>query len=132
MTKMGSVSKDTKTLLQRAYRYIDRQDQEKVASVSLHRDRAGVIAHKMSTTRLPSGSPLIEGYDTIKQASLMLSDHDQALNVLDMVLDAVTKDQAKHASVEPGYAVSRPEGSEDKMSADEWLVSQILGPGALN
>jgi hypothetical protein len=129
MTKMGSVAKDTKTTLSKMYHYIDRQDMAKVASVSSHRDRAGELAQKMSATRLPSGSPIIEGYETIKQASLMLSDHDQALNVLDMVLDVITKDHAKHASVEPGYPCS-PQ-TDKELSADDWLVSQVLGSGSL-
>jgi hypothetical protein len=131
MTKMGSVTEDTKTILSRMYRHIDRQDQTKVASVAAQKDRAGVLAHKLSTTRLISGAPLIEGYESIKQAAVMLSDHDQALNVLDMVLDSVAASTVKHASVEPGYPCNAPVDA-DKLSADDWLVSQVLGPQALN
>jgi hypothetical protein len=130
MTKMGGVAEDTKSVLSRMYRHIDLRDQAKVASISQHKDRAGALAQKMSATRLLSGSPLIEGYDTIKQAALMLSDHDQALNILDMVLDAVAGDRTKSASAEPGYPCD-PRKEEEELSADQWLVSTVLGPGSL-
>jgi hypothetical protein len=135
MTKMGSITQDTKTLLGRMYKYIDKQDQVKTASVAAHRDRADALAYKMSQTRLPSGAPLIEGHEIVKQASLMLSDHDQTLNVLEMVLNSVVEDHTKHAAVEPGYPYSIPatgKEAEDKLSADDWLVSTVLGPNALH
>jgi hypothetical protein len=131
MTKMGGIVTDIKPMLGKMYQSIDRRDQEKVASISQHKDRAGALAQKMSSTRLLSGVPLIEGYDTIKQAALMLSDHDQALNVLDMVLDSIARDHTKQASAEPGHPCPAVKADADSLSANEWLVSEVLGPGAV-
>jgi len=113
MEKTGSVSADTRTLVDRMYRYIQRQDDAKTASVAAIQDRSGMIAQKMAAIRMLSGQPLIEGYEMIKEAASMMSDHDQALQLLDMVLDSFVVDRQKQASLEPGRpAASQATGEE--------------------
>jgi hypothetical protein len=133
MEKTGSAMQDVRSLTGRMYKAIDQRDQQKVASVSAHRDRAGALALKLSETRLPSGAPFIEGYDQVKQASALLEDHDKALDVFEMVLDLCNTDHSKVAAVEPGYPISASTNkTEDDMTADEWLVYKTLGPNAIN
>ena len=120
MEKTGSVSAETRDLVDRMYKHIEKQDSVKTASVAILKDRAGAVAHKLASTRLPSGSMLIEGYEEIKQAEAMLSQHDQALDLVTMVLDAVQQDRAKVASLEPGRPVDSPKRA---MTAKEQLYA---------
>ena len=120
MEKTGSVSAETRDLVERMYRHIEKQDSVKTASVAILNDRAGAIAQKLASTRLPSGSPLIDGYEEIKQASAMLSKHDEALNLVSMVLDAVQQDRTKVASLEPGRPV---DSSKRTLTAKEQLYA---------
>jgi hypothetical protein len=131
MTKVGSITNASKAFNNHASRMMDKEDQQKVASASAHRDRAEFLAHKLSETRLPSGATFIEGFEQIKQASFMLGDHDKALDIFEMVLDACSKDKAKSAAIEPGYPYSVPEYKESEMSADDYLIYKTLGPNAI-
>jgi hypothetical protein len=131
MTKTGSALQDVKTLTTRMYQTLDKRDQEKVASISAHRDRAGALAHKLSETRMVSGASFIEGYDAIKQASIMLGDHNKALDLFEMVLDACAADSTKLAAVEPGYPYASTQHKDEDLSADDYLVYKMLGPEAL-
>jgi len=121
MEKTGSISAETRHLVDRMYRMIERQDQEKTASVSAIKDRALEIAKKMAGTRLMTGHPLIEGYDSVKQAMTMMTDHDKSLNLITMILDTMQEDHGKHAGLEPGYGVPTPKGEE--LSAIEGLMA---------
>jgi hypothetical protein len=107
LEKTGSVSADTRDLLDRMSRYIDKQDHAKTASIAATKDRAGSLAQKMAGFLMLSGAPLIEGYEMVKQAEAMMTSHDEALELLDMVLDSMKDDRLKHAALEPG----RPSGS---------------------
>ena len=121
MEKTGSVSAETRDLVDRMYRYMDRQDHAKTASVAAIKDRAGELAQKMTGIRLMTGQPLIEGYEMVKQAADMMSDHDQALDLMTMILDSMQTDHHKQAGIEPGRAVPGSESRE--LSAIEQLMS---------
>ncbi len=121
MEKTGSISAETRDLVARMYRVIERQDGEKTASVGALKDRAGELAQKMAGIRLMTGQPLIDGYEMIKQAASMMSDHEQALVLLDMVLDSMQTDHRKQANLEPGKAVGVPQNTN--RSAVEELMA---------
>lgn len=122
MEKTGSISAETRDLVARMYRVIERQDGEKTASLGAMKDCAGALARKMADIRLMTGRPLIDGYEMIKQAADMMSDHEQALVLLDMVLDSMQEDHHKQADLEPGKAVGSPHAGErsaiDELMAD--------------
>jgi len=94
---------------------------EKTASVSAIKDRALEIAKKMAGIRRMTGHPLIEGYDMVKKAMTMMTDHDKSLNLITMILDTMQEDHGKHAGLEPGYGVPAPKGEEP--SAIEGLMT---------
>jgi hypothetical protein len=123
MEKTGSISVDVRNLLDRMYRHIDRQDTAKTASVAALVDKAGTLAQKMAGIRMLSGQPLIEGYEMVKQASAMMIDHDQALQLLDMVLDTINLDRQKQASLEPGRACPTGSKNSDDLSAIDGLMA---------
>jgi len=120
LEKTGSVSADTRDLLDRMSRYIDKQDHAKTASVAATKDRAGALAQKMAGIQMLSGAPLIEGYEMVKQAEAMMTDHNDALDLMELVLDAMKDDRLKQAELEPG----RPAGSampNGNLTANEQL-----------
>jgi len=121
MEKTGSISAETRVLVDRMDKMIERQDREKTASVSAIRDRAGAIAQKMTGIRLMTGQPLIDGYDMVKQAMAMMTDHDQALDLMEMVLDSMQLDHRKQAGLEPGRGVSAPK-TEERSAIDELMA----------
>ena len=121
MEKTGGISAETRHLVDRMYRMIERQDQEKTASVSAIKDRAVEIAKKMAGIRLMTGKPLIEGYDMVKQAMTMMTDHDQSLHLITMILDSMQEDHRKQAGLEPGRGIPAPKGEEP--SAIEGLMA---------
>ncbi|MCL2624241.1 MAG: hypothetical protein FWD31_11305 [Planctomycetaceae bacterium] len=121
MEKTGSISAETRHLVDRMYRMIERQDQEKTASVSAIKDRAVEIAKKMAGIRLMAGKPLIEGYDMVKQAMTMMTDHNESLHLMTMILDAMQEDHRKQAALEPGRGVPAPK--EEEPSAIEGLMA---------
>jgi len=123
MEKTGSVSADTRTLVDRMYRYIQRQDDAKTASVAAIQDRSGMIAQKMAAIRMLSGQSLIEGYEMIKEAAAMMSDHDQALQLLDMVLDSFVVDHQKQASLEPGRPAASLATGEELTAIEELMAA---------
>jgi hypothetical protein len=100
--KTGSISMDVRSLLDRQHKYIEKQDRVKQASVSNLRKQASDTALKMSTVRLLDGETLIATPEQIKQAALLLSDHEKAISLFNTVLDAVAYDRKKQASLEPG------------------------------
>ena len=121
MEKTGSISAETRSLVDRMDKVIERQDREKTASVSTIRDRAGAIAQKMTGIRLMTGQPLIDGYDMVKQAMAMMTDHDQALDLMEMVLDSMQLDHRKQAGLEPGRGVPAPK-TEERSAIDELMA----------
>ena len=123
MEKTGSLSADTRDIVDRMYRHIEKQDDVKTASVAALTDKAGVIAQKMAGIRMLTGQPLIEGYEMIKTASDMMIDHEQSLELLDMVLDSFALDRQKQASLEPGRACDRVKTSSNNLSAIEGLMA---------
>ncbi|HBT77514.1 MAG TPA: hypothetical protein DEB39_11480 [Planctomycetaceae bacterium] len=123
MEKTGSISADTRNLVDRMYRHIDRQDTAKTASIAALTDKAGELAQKMTGIRMLSGQPLIEGYEMVKQAAAMMIDHDQALQLLDMVLDTINLDRQKQASLEPGRACPSTSKNADELSAIDGLMA---------
>ena len=121
MEKTGAISAETRYLLDRMDKMIERQDREKTASVSAIKDRAGAIAQKMAGIRLMSGHPLIEGHDLVKQAMTMMTDHDQALSLIEIILNSMQLDHRKQAGLEPGRGVPAPKTGE--RSAIEELMA---------
>jgi hypothetical protein len=121
MEKTGSLSAETRHLVDRMDRMIERQDREKTASVSAIRDRAVEIAKKMAGIHLMTGQPLIEGNDLVKQAMTMMTDHDNSLNLITMILDFMQEDHRKQAGLEPGRGVPAPKAGES--SAIEELMT---------
>ncbi len=112
MEKTGSISADTRNLVDRMYRHIEKQDDAKTASVAALRDRAGAIAQKMAGIRMLTGQPLIEGYEMIKEAASMMGEHEQSLELLDMVLESFVQDRQKQASLEPGRPAAKTADAE--------------------
>lgn len=127
MEKTGSISAETRDLVARMYRVIERQDGEKTASLSALKDRAGALAQKMANVRLMTGQPLIDGYEMIKQAAGMMAEHEQALVLLDMVLDSMQNDHRKQASLEPGKAVGTPQGG-NRSAIDDLMADCGIAP----
>lgn len=123
MEKTGSISVDTRDLVDRMYKRIEKQDTEKTASVAALTDKAGVLAQKMAGMRMLTGQPLIEGYEMIKTASDMMIDHEQSLELLDMVLDSFALDRQKQASLEPGRACDATKTASENLSAIEGLMA---------
>lgn len=124
MEKTGGISADTRNLVDRMYRHIEKQDGAKTASIAALRDKAGALAQKMAGIRMLSGQPLIEGYEMVKEASAMMSDHDEALQLLDMVLDSFETDRRKQANLEPGRACeSVAKTASGNMSAIDELMA---------
>ena len=122
MEKTGSLSAETRNLVDRMYQHIEKQDDAKTASVMLLKDRAGALAQKMASVRMLSGQPMIEGYDMVKQASGMMLTHSEALDLLDMVLDTVQIDRQKQASLEPG----RPSGQTDLAATERSAAEELM------
>ena len=102
MTKTGSYSAEARSLLGRYDNLVNKQDMAKTASVAAHRETAEKLAFRLSEDTLPSDASFIGGKDMIKHATAMLNDHGDALEVLNLVLNAVKLDQQKTASIEPG------------------------------
>jgi len=123
MEKTGSISADTRSLVARMYGHIEKQDSVKTASVAALQDKAGTIAQKMAGIRMLSGQPLIDGYEMVKEASAMMADHDQSLQLLDMVLDSFVIDRQKQASLEPGRPASKTGGTGEEQSAIDGLMA---------
>jgi hypothetical protein len=121
MTKTGSISADTRSLVDRMYRYIEKQDHAKTASIATVKDHGSAIAQKMADVRLSSGQPLIAGAEMIKEAQVMLSDHDEALTLFDMVLDSFVQDRQKQASLDPGRPTAKT--TDRELSAIEGLMA---------
>ena len=130
LEKTGSVSADTRDLLDRMSRYMDKQDQVKTASLAAVKDRAGPLAQKMADVRMLSGQPLIEGYELVKQAEAMMTDHDEALTLLDMVLEAVQNDRMKHAALEPGRPSGSALPSQNLTAGEQLYVDNGIQPPA--
>jgi hypothetical protein len=121
--KTGSLAADTKDLITRQQQFLDKDVQQKQASVSAVKKRAADTALKLASIRLPkSGLPLIAGGDEVKKAALMLTDLDTSIGLLDLVLDTVQKDgqRQKQASLEPGRAVASKRSKS--LTADEQLA----------
>jgi hypothetical protein len=127
MEKTGSLTADVQNILTRTEKYIDKQDTQKTASASLTKTNAERLAQTLSEVRLPSGQPFISGYDQIKQASTMLSDHAKSLEVLNLVLNAVAADNTKRASLEPGRSVNTRSSVTEKDDANSLLRKEVLG-----
>ena len=121
MEKTGSLSAETRSLVDRMYRHIEKQDHAKTASLAALKDRSGALARKMAGIRMLTGQPLIEGEEKIKEAATMISEHDQALELFDMVLDSFVQDRRKQASLEPGRPAST--NAEKEPSAIEGLMA---------
>ena len=123
MEKTGSLSAETRDMIDRMYRHIEKQDGEKTASVAMLTDKAGALAQKMAGMRMLTGQPLIEGYEMIKTASDMMIDHEQSLELLEMVLDSFALDRQKQASLEPGRACDPTKTASENLSAIEGLMA---------
>ena len=130
LEKTGSVSADTRDLLDRMSKYIDKQDQVKTASLAAMKDRAGPLAQKMAGVRMLSGQPLIDGYEMVKVAEAMMTDHDEALSLLDMVLDAVRDDRMKQAALEPGRPFGSALPAHDLTAGEQLYVDNGIQPPA--
>jgi hypothetical protein len=128
MEKTGSVSADTRSLLERMYKHIDKQDNAKTASAVALKDQAGEIAQKMAGITMLSGQPLIDGYEMVKEAQTMMSDHDGSLELLGMVLDAVKNDRAKQAGLEPGRAYGSSTQGQELTPLEQIRVDHGLTP----
>ena len=103
MQKTGSLAEEAGSVAAVAGTYADRYSNAKEASIGVAKGRAEQLAVQLSKTRLPNGDTLISGYESVKQASLWLSDHANALNVLELVLNHVSA-----VSKEASFDVGRP------------------------
>jgi hypothetical protein len=123
LEKTGSVGADVRQLVERQQRYIDAVSHRKTASVSMIRKQALDTALKMANVRLPgTGAPLIAGADQVKQAGLLLTDHEQSITLLNKVLDTFQSESSKRASLEPGRGTLAGRGAGKRtLTADEQL-----------
>jgi hypothetical protein len=120
MEKTGSLAADTKDLIERQQKFLDREVQQKQASISDVKKKAADTALKLASVRLPvTGRPLIEGGDQVKQAALLLTNLDSSIGLLSMVLDTVQQEGQKQASLEPGKAV--PSKTNKPLTAEQQL-----------
>jgi hypothetical protein len=123
MRKTASLNADVQDFLTRTGSYIDRQDQQKEASFSTLREKAVRTVYAMANTRNAAGHPLISGDTQIKQATAMLSKHDSALDVLQLVLGAAF--QSKEGSYrEPGTPAAGQ--AQRKRTSVESFYEEVL------
>ena len=125
LEKTGSLSVDMQNIINRAVSFQERSDRAKEASFGATKDRAEQLAHRLSQIRLPSGHALVEGVDSVKTAAMLLSQHDTALSILDIMLDEVAK---VPKTAEIGWPASGP--VEKPLTALEELSRDLLGSRA--
>lgn len=126
MQKTGSALVKMQDIASRAEAMIDKSDQEKVASLSVVKDRAEKLAHALSTARLPTGHTMIEGHEAMKSAAMMLADHERALDVLELVLDTVKDAAQKSAAFELGRTKSAGGKEEKPASPSDELFQSVM------
>jgi hypothetical protein len=127
LQKTGSLSTDVASLASRTEALLDKESQEKQASLGIAKERAEQVAYLLSQTRLPTGQNFIEGPESLKIASQMLSDHGHALNLLELVLNHVTA-ASKTASFDIGRPVDGPK--KQALSAEDELRQDVRSLGA--
>jgi hypothetical protein len=66
----------------------------------------------------------------VKQAEAMMTDHDEALTLLDMVLEAVQNDRMKHAALEPGRPSGSALPSQNLTAGEQLYVDNGIQPPA--
>jgi hypothetical protein len=127
MQKTGSISVSVQNWMARAESQLDKAVQTKEASLSAIKDRVEKLVYGLSTTRLSTGHSFLEGAEQAKTASILLSDHAHALDMLEFVLNSVKDADVRTASLSVGRGVSAPK--EEQVSGIDALRDELLGSG---
>ena len=125
MRKTGSISVSVQNWMARAESQLDKAEQKKEASMSAIKDSVEKLVYALSSTRLSTGHSFLEGAEQAKTASILLSDHALALDMLEFVLNSVKDADAKTASLSVGRGVGT--SKTEPVSGIDALRDELLG-----
>ena len=131
LQKTGSVQAEIGAYLAKVASFQDRSHQAKEASFGIAKGRAEQLAVKLAQTRLPTGHNVLETAEAVKTASLMLSDHQNALNMLDLVVDHFVAASKVADAKAAAYDIGRPgkAASQQQLSAEDELCRDVRKTG---